>query len=293
MKHTLLLSLTLLAMPFSAYAKDEVSITKVNDRIHVLVSPQGGNVVLSTGEDGAFIIDDQLTPRSEMINAAISAVSEQPVKFVLNTHYHFDHTGGNEFFGEKGAVIVAHDNVRKRLNSKQFITYFGKEMLPTAKAGLPVVTFGESMTLHYNGDDIRVLHVPAAHTDGDVIAYFSGDNVLVGGDVLFHGIYPFIDAEHGGSIDGVIAALTRLLEMADDNTVIIPGHGALMSKADVLAYQIMLVAISDQVRSGIKDGKTLEQVIASKPTAQFDAAIDQSFIAADAFVTLVYEDLSR
>ena len=271
----------------------EVTSVKIRDGMYMLVSPMGGNVVLAAGEDGAFIVDDQLEPRSSIIDAAIKTVGGKPVQFILNTHYHFDHTGGNEHFGDSGAIIMAHDKVRERLSSRQFISYFKREMLPTAKEGLPVVTFSDGMTLHYNGDAVHILHLPAAHTDGDAIAHFQQSNVIAAGDLVFNGLYPFIDAEHGGSVKGVIAGLDTMLGLADADTLIVPGHGPLMNKQELKEYRAMLATVSGRVEEGIRKGKSLQQVIASKPSAEFDAEQAEGIVSPDAFVELLYNDLKR
>lgn len=293
MKHFPLIILALLVIPFSAYAQNDVKITRLKDNIHMLVSPGGGNVVASTGEDGTFIIDDQLTGRSEIIEAAIKSISDQDIKFILNTHYHFDHSGGNEFFGKKNAIIVAHDNVRKRLSTRQFITYFNKELPPLSKAGLPVVTFANDITFYYNGDSIKITHFPAAHTDGDAVAHFTNENIIVAGDLIFNGMYPFIDIEHGGSVEGIIAALDVLLKLADEETLIVPGHGPLMGKVDLQAYRQALATISERVKSAIKEGQTLEQVTIANPTQEFDESMGKGMIGPDTFVSILYEDLRR
>ncbi len=285
--------IALLFVPFSAYAQNDVEIVKIKDGIHMLISPQGGNVAVSSGLDGTFIIDDQLDGRSKIIKNAIKTITDQDTKFILNTHYHFDHTGGNESFGEDGAIIVAHDAVRERLSTKQFITYFKKEMQPLSKAGLPVVTFSKDMNLHYNNDDIQIIHVESAHTDGDAIAYFKNDNVIVTGDTVFNGMYPFIDAEHGGSLKGLLAAQATMLEIADEDTAIIPGHGALMNKADLQAYHDMLTTISGRIETSIKDGKTLEETLDAKPSAEFDEKMGHGIVGPEAFVSFLYKHLSQ
>lgn len=275
----------------SVHAAEGIETIQAKDNLYVLVSPHGGNVTVSVGEDGTFLIDDQLATRSEIIQTAAKEINNQDIKFILNTHYHFDHSGNNEFFGEKDAIIVAHDNVRQRLSTRQFITYFKREMRPMARVGLPTVTFADNMTLHYNNDDIRFIHTPAAHTDGDVIAHFTQINVIVGGDLLFNGFYPFIDSEHGGSIKGLIAGVDVMLVIANSDTVIIPGHGAIMNKGDLQAYRDMLATISADIETAINAGKTLEQTIADKPTAAFDKKLGGGIIPPDAFVTTLYNSL--
>ena len=275
-------------LSFPIYAVEGVDVVKVKDNIHVLISPGGGNVVVSTGEDGTFLIDDQLPGRSELILSAVKEIDQQEIKFVLNTHYHFDHVSGNELFGEQGAVIVAHDNVRQRLSTRQFISYFQKEFLPLNKAGLPTVTISDQMTLHYNNDEIHLFHTPAAHTDGDVVAIFTKANVIVGGDLIFNGRYPLLDVEHGGSIQGLIKGLDKLLAIADDKTIVIPGHGGMMNKSDLQHFRDMLNTISNNVELAINNGKTLAQVIADKPSSNFDEEFGNSIIPGDDLVAAIY-----
>lgn len=292
MKHTPLLILALCLSSFPLHAQEnDIITTKIKDNIHLLISPQGGNVVVSTGNDGAFLIDDQLTGRSDIINATANKISDKDIKFILNTHYHFDHTGGNEYFGNENAVIIAHDNVRTRLSTRQFITHFSKEMQPLSKDGLPTVTFSKDTTLHYNNEEIKIIHFPNAHTDGDAIAHFVGSNVIVTGDTVFNGMYPFIDTEHGGSIYGLLLAQDALLTMANDETIIIPGHGKSMSKADLKSYNTDLKTIAKRIKTAIKNHKTLDQTIASKPTQEFDATMGNGVVTPDDFTSILYKDL--
>ena len=293
MRLMLAIMLAVLVIPVATVADEGIKTVKVNDHLYMLVSPQGGNVLVSSGEDGVFIVDDQLDGHSEAVKAAITAISGGDIQFVLNTHYHFDHTGGNEYFGKEGSIIIAHDNVRKRLSSKQVITYFKKEMPALGKDGLPVVTLEDKLTLHYNGDDVRAIHVPNAHTDGDVIAHFTQQNVLMAGDIIFNEMYPFIDVEHGGTAKGVIAALDVLIGLADKDTVIVPGHGKLMNLEEVKNYRSMLATIAKKVEIGIKAGKMLAAIQADKPTKEFDAYASKTFINPDAFVEIVYNSIAR
>ena len=290
------LTLTLAALsilPATAHAQSNIEITKVSDTIHMLTSPNGGNVTASVGQDGAFIIDDNLPGRSEPLTSAIKSIKDQNINFVLNTHYHNDHTGTNEAFGNQGAIIVAHDNVRTRLSSEQVIEFFNKTVEPLSKEGLPIITFSQDMTLHYNDNDIEITYVPNAHTDGDSIAYFKDENVITAGDALFNGRYPFIDVEHGGTIQGMIAAQDKILEIANDQTAIIPGHGPLTNKAELQGYKNTLSTIADKVEAAIKEGKTLEEIQAMKPTAEFDEKLGGDFIKPDVFVSFVYESLVK
>ncbi len=294
MKFFALIALTLSLFPFTTVqAQENVKIVPIKDNLHMLISPQGGNITVSSGSDGTFIIDDNLQGRAQTITDAIKTFSNKEVKFVLNTHYHFDHTGENEFFGENGAILIAHDNVRKRLASDQFITYFKKNMPALSKAGLPVVTFSNDMGLHYNDDTIQITHLPNAHTDGDALAQFTNKNVIVAGDVIFNGIYPFIDTEHGGTIKGLIGAHDTILSLANDDTIIIPGHGDFMSKTDLIAYRSALFTIMENIEALIANGKTLEETITAKPTSEFDAKLGNGFIPPKDFITTLYNDLNR
>jgi glyoxylase-like metal-dependent hydrolase (beta-lactamase superfamily II) len=290
----LLTLLVCLLVSFSAQAQDnDIEIVKIRDGIHMLINPEGGNITASTGEDGTFIIDDNLEGRGPNITNAVKNLNGQSVKFILNTHYHFDHTGTNESFGGEGAIIVAHDNVRKRLSERQFISFFNKEMPALEKPGLPVITFNEGLNLHYNGDEVQIIHLPGAHTDGDAAAFFKNANVIVAGDIIFNGMYPFIDAQHGGSIKGMLAAQDALLNIADDNTAIIPGHGPLMNKTDLKAYRDALAEITGNIETAIRNGQTLEETLAAKPTAKFDEKLGGGFITPDVFVAFLYEHLNR
>ena len=218
----------------------EIQTLKVADNIHMLVG-SGGNIGAVVGSDGTFIVDDQYAPLTDRIMAALRTISEQPVRFVLNTHWHFDHTGGNENMGKTGAVIVAHENVRKRMSVGQFMTAFNMQVDPAPAIALPVVTFAEDVSFHLNGEKIAVSHVPHAHTDGDAIVAFQNSNVIHMGDCYWNGMYPFVDVESGGSIDGMINAVGNALKMMDDNTKVIPGHGALSNRAELQSFHEMLV----------------------------------------------------
>jgi cyclase len=282
----------LLVAPALAQGFDDVEIKteEIAEGVYMLVG-RGGNIALSVGEESTFMVDDQYAPLTDKIRAAVSAVSEIPVQFVINTHWHGDHTGGNEQLGKAGAVIVAHENVRKRLSTEQFMEFFEKAVPPSPKSALPVITFTRDVKFHLNGDEISAFHVERAHTDGDVVIHFKKVNVIHMGDVYWEGYFPFIDLSAGGSIDGVIAALDHVLPMADEHSIIIPGHGALSDRAGMIAYRKMLVAIRDNVAAQIAKGMSLDEVIASKPTSQFDEEWGQGFIKPDQFTEIVYRSL--
>ena len=274
------------------FSKVEIQTEKLADTVYMMTG-SGGNLGLSVGEDAVFLIDDQFAPLTPKIQAAIAKLSSKPVRFVLNTHWHFDHVGGNENLGKAGALIIAHENVKKRMSVESFIEFFGMKTKPEPKVALPVATFTRDASFHLNGDELVVTHAPRAHTDGDSIVEFRKSNVIHMGDTFFNKMYPFIDTSSGGSVAGVLAAADRVMKMAGDNTKIIPGHGPLGSKADLKAYRDMLVAISASIRGQIKAGKTLEQVVSSKPTATYDEVWGKGFLAPEKFVAMLYGNLIK
>lgn len=274
------------------YSKVVIETHKLAEGIYMLTGA-GGNIGVSAGEDGVAIIDDQFAPLTPKIEEALAKLSAKPARFVINTHWHGDHTGGNENFGKAGAVIVAHDNVRKRMGEKHFSQFFNRETPPSPKDALPVLTFAEDVTLHFNGETLHVFHVDNAHTDGDGLIYFRNANVLHMGDTFFSGMYPFIDAGSGGGIDGAIAAADKVLGMVGAETKIIPGHGPLATRADLEKYRAMLATLRERVTKLIRDGKTLEQAMAEKPTADLDATWAKGFFKPDQIVQMVYLDLKR
>ena len=274
------------------FDKVEIKTQKLSDSIYMLVG-SGGNIGLSVGPDAVFMIDDQYAPLTPKIEAAIKAITSKPVTFVINTHWHGDHTGGNVNMGKAGAIIVAHDNVRKRLSSEQFIDFFRGKVEPMAKEGLPVVTFSQTMNFHLNGDDIAAFHVPNAHTDGDSIIHFKKGNIVHMGDTFFNGFYPFIDYSSGGTPDGFIAAAERVLALSDDQTKIIPGHGPLATKADLIVYRNMLVSTIGKIKALVKQGKTLDEVVAAKPTAEFDERWGKGFVPPAHYIEMITKGLPK
>ena len=270
----------------------EIRVQELRGSVRMLVG-QGGNLAVSAGEDGVFLVDDQFAPLTAKIVDAIRTFSDQPVRFVLNTHWHGDHTGGNENLGKAGAVIVAHENVRRRMSAEQFMEAFGRKVPAAPEDALPVVTFAESVTFHLNGDTIRVTHVDPAHTDGDSLVFFEEANVLHTGDLFFNGRYPFVDLSSGGSFDGVIAAAGVALAMCDDDTKIVPGHGDLATKADYQEYRRVLSTIRDRVKKLIDEGKTQDEVIAAKPCAEWDATWGAGFMRPNVFLAIVYDSLKE
>lgn len=257
------------------FSKVQVKIEKLNASTYMLVG-SGGNIGLSIGDDAVFVIDDQFAPLAPKIKAAIRSLTEKPVKFLVNTHYHGDHTGGNGSFSKEGALIFAQDNVRKRLLAEA-------ETVKNA----PVVTFATDMTFHINGDDLLVHHVPHAHTDGDAFVQFKTGNIVHAGDVFFNGLYPFIDNSSGGSPDGVVAAVDAILAVTDTQSKIIPGHGPLASKADLQAYRDMLATTSARIKA--MAGKPLADVLAAQPSREFDEKWGKGFMPPARFVEQLWK----
>lgn len=274
------------------FDKVEIKTTRLTQNLYLLEG-EGGNIGVSAGDDGVFLIDDQFAPLTARILAAIKTISDKPVRFLINTHWHFDHTGGNENFGKAGAVIVAQDNVKKRLATKTAIEFFKSAYGPTAAAGLPVITFRDTVTFHLNGDEATAIHVPNAHTDGDSIIHFRAGNVVHMGDTYFNGLYPFIDTGTNGSVKGMIVAADRALAITDDTSKIIPGHGPLSNKAELKAYRDMLARVYANVDAMVKARKTLAQVIAARPTKDYDAKWGNGFLRPDQFAEIVYASAAK
>jgi glyoxylase-like metal-dependent hydrolase (beta-lactamase superfamily II) len=297
--HTRILSILFVAtlvgaMPGTAqqdFSSVEIRVTRVADGIYMLMG-SGGSIGLSVGADGAFIVDDQFAPLTDKIKAAISTVTDEPVRWVLNTHWHGDHTGGNENMGSGGALIVAHDNVYKRMNPAEFADLVGNSQQSPA-AALPVVTFDRTLALHWNDEDVFSFHVENSHTDGDVIVFYRGANVVHMGDTFFNGTYPFIDVDSGGNVEGMIASSRRVLGMIDGNTRLIPGHGELAGRAELAAYRDMLTAVRDRVARLIREGRSQDQAVAANPTASFDSDWETSEAGTERFVRLVYRSLTE
>lgn len=296
MMKRLALSATLISFLASAgvalgqrdFSSVEIKTTELADNIYAL-SGAGGNIGVSVGDDGVFVIDDQFAPLSDKILAAIKALSDKPVSYVLNTHWHGDHTGGNENFGAAGAVIVAHQNVRERMSTPQFMKAFGREVPAAAGAALPVVTFSDDVTFYFNGNDIQVMHQPMAHTDGDSIVFFAQANVLHMGDTFFNGFFPFVDQSSGGTLTGLIEAAAHALSLIDDNTQIIPGHGPIAAKADLQKYHAMLMEVKAIIGPLVQAGKSREEVLAANPLQALGERWGNGFMKTGMFTSIVYD----
>lgn len=271
------------------FAQDDVKIepVAVTDQIYMLTG-QGGNLGLFTGQDGTFLIDDQFAPLTDKIISAIKSVGGDLPRFLINTHYHGDHTGGNENFGKQGTLIFSHDNVRDRLANGFFISEFSMKGEPMSPAGLPVVTFSEDISFHLNGDKVQAIHIPHSHTDGDSIIHFSSANVIHAGDVIFSGFYPFIDVSHGGSLKGMIDGVKKILVLSDENTRIIPGHGPLTDAAEVGSYLQMLETAYERLRKLKAEGKTAQEAIEAKPLADLEGEWGDGIFTGDKWIEIIY-----
>ncbi len=289
----LALAASLFASPLAAQAAyDTVKVVpqKVADGLYVLFGA-GGNIGLAVGSDATFLIDDQFAPLTPKITAAVAGITASPVKFLLNTHWHGDHTGGNEHLGQAGVLIFAHDNVRQRMSTPQFIARLKQNVPASPAIALPVVTFNDSTTFHLNGEDIVAFHVRNAHTDGDVMVHFRKANVVHTGDVFVRYGFPFIDASSGGTVLGTIAAVERLLAATNADTKFIPGHGPVSTRADVERYRTMLVTVRDRVAAAVKAGKAPEAYFATHPLADLDPEWGKGFISGDVFVETLFREL--
>lgn len=288
--------LTLLFLPLCAFSQwDEVTITPTPLRDSVyLLEGRGGNIVISIGSDGVFMVDAQYAPLSDKILATVSTLTDRPLRCLFNTHWHGDHTGGNANMHQAGALIVAHENVRKRMSTQQFMQSLNRTVPASPTAALPVVTFAEDIELHFNGQDILGFHAhTGAHTDGDALVYFQQANIIHTGDVFFSGKFPFIDRSSGGHIDGMINFCNAILMLADEETIIVPGHGPLSTRQDLATYVEMLRDLRTKVAVALKAQKTLDEVLAAQLTAPYPADYGQGFINDQQIITFIYQSLSE
>ena len=271
------------------FSKVEMKVQKVAGSVY-MIEGAGGNIGASVGDDGIVMVDDEFLPLADKIEAALKGITDKPVKVVLNTHWHGDHTGGNPHFGEK-APIVAQENVRKRLVTGG-TTKFGSTP-PAPKSALPIITFEDKVSVHLNGEDIRAIHFPNGHTDGDSVIFFTQSNVVHMGDDFFNGgIFPFIDIDSGGSVQGMIAGDEKVLAEIPDDVKIIPGHGPLATKDDLRKFVQVLKETSAAVQAGINKGKTLDQLKNEKVLAKWDSW-GQGFIKTDMFTEILYDSLKK
>jgi len=271
------------------FSKVQMKATKVAGNVYMLEGA-GGNIGVSVGEDGLLIVDDQFAPLADKIRAALKGIADKKLKFILNTHWHGDHTGGNIAFGPE-ATIIAHDNVRKRLATEQKSTVFNTTTPASPKEALPVITFDQSLSVHFNGEDIRAIHFPHGHTDGDSVIFFSASNVVHLGDDFFAGRFPFVDLESGGSVEGLVKNIGELVNKIPADAKLIPGHGPISTLDDLKSYHRMLQQTTEIVRGKIAAGKTLDQIKSEGLPAEWKPW-GEGFIKTDRWVETIYKSLT-
>lgn len=293
MKKFLLLTVVLLfavsAHAQTDFSKVEIKATKVAGNVYMLQG-SGGNIGVSVGDDGLLIVDDQFAPLADKIRAALKGIADKKLRFILNTHWHGDHTGGNIAFGPE-ATIIAHDNVRKRLATEQKSAVFNNTTPASPKEALPVITFNDSLSVHFNGEDIRAIHFPHGHTDGDSVIFFSASNVVHLGDDFFAGRFPFVDLESGGSVEGLVKNIGELIGKIPADAKLIPGHGPISTLDDLKSYHRMLQQTTEIVRGKIAAGKTLDQIKTEGLPAEW-APWGAGFIKTDRWVETIYKSLT-
>jgi glyoxylase-like metal-dependent hydrolase (beta-lactamase superfamily II) len=272
------------------WSKVEIKVHKVNGNVYMLQGV-GGNIGVSVGPDGILIVDDQYAPLADKIKAALKTLGEGKLKFVLNTHWHGDHTGGNVAFGPE-APVIAHDNVRKRLATAQKSEVFKSTTPASPKEALPVITFGHSVTIHFNGEEIRAIHFPTGHTDGDSIIFFTASNVVHMGDHFFAGRFPFVDLDSGGNVEGFTKNVGDVIAKLPAGVKIIPGHGPLSTPDDLKLFHRMLLETTDIVRKKMASGKTLEQIKTEGLPDEWKSW-GTGFIKTDLWIETIHRSLSR
>jgi cyclase len=284
----ILLALTSLSLfAQQDFSKVQIKPEKVRDNIHML-NGSGGNIGLFKTEKGWLMIDDQFAPLHDKIMAAIAKIGEGPVEFLINTHWHFDHTGGNELLGKKGSIIVAHENVRKVMSKDQVIKAFNRQIPAASKEALPIITFTKDMKFHLNNEEIQVFHSENAHTNGDSIIHFKKANVFHVGDTFFNGIYPFIDTDRHGSVTGMINSADRVLKLMNKDTLIIPGHGPLAKPKDLRKFRDMLKEVRSALKPYAKKKTPLKEVIAADPLKKLNEKWGKGFLKPGIFIGIVY-----
>ena len=271
------------------FSKVEIKTSKIADNFFTLEG-QGGMIGVLVGPDGVFMVDTQFAPLSDKIAAAVKAITPQPIKFVVNTHVHGDHTGGDENFGKMGATIISREELRFRLANPNPQAN-GAPGVPMAAAGLPKQTYRDTLTLHMNGEEVQLIAVPRAHTDGDTMVYFRGLDIIMTGDFYRSIQYPNVDRNNGGSVQGLLDGLGAVIGRAGPNTKIIPGHGPTVDRAAVAAHRDVALAIRNRVAALVAQGKTEDEVVAAKVNADLDARVQQPAMTGERFVRQVYADL--
>ena len=268
------------------FSKVEIKVSKVAGTVYMLQGA-GGNIGVSAGDDGIVVVDDQYAPLAPKIRAALATITNKPIKFILNTHYHGDHTGGNAEFSKDG-TIIAHENVRKRLQNGTVV--MGNATPPAPKEALPIVTFNDRATVHVNGEDIRAVHMPHGHTDGDAVIWFTQSNVVHMGDDFFNGMFPFVDMDNGGTVRGMATDVEAVVAQIKDDTKVIPGHGPLGNRSTLRAFAEMLRGSLAAVDAAMRSGKTLDQIKSEKVLAPWDKW-GTGFIKTDRWADTLYREL--
>jgi cyclase len=269
----------------------QVKVTQLTSHLYLLHG-SGSNTVASIGPDGTLLVDSEFAPVAPKLKLALDALGAKPVRVVIDTHYHPDHSGGNGAFSRDGAIVVAQENTRARLLASQYSYYWGRANNPPPPESLPTMTFDRALTLHFNGEEIKLIHNRPAHTDTDAIVYFRSSNVVLMGDLFLMGLYPYIDIQARGTIDGYFPALDEVLDMIDDKTKVVPGHGPVADRAQLKAYRDMLKTVRDRVAGQVSQGASLEQIIASHPSQEFDDAWASNRVGPEGFVAMIYQSLT-
>lgn len=271
------------------YEKVEIKAEMAGEGVYMLVGA-GGNIGVCIGEDGALLVDSQFAEMNEKITAAIKALKDVPIRYVLNTNWHYDHVSGNKPLAEGGAIIIAQTDTRKRMITEQYFPLFDNKVPPYPKAALPTMTFAKSITLNFNGGDIHAFHIEKAHSDSDIVIHFKNANVIHTGDIVFSAGFPFIDLFHGGSVEGMIKAADQIIKMMDEETKIIPGHGPLTDREGLKKCRDLIIAVRDRVKKLIDEGQSLEEILAANPTEGFE--MEGPGVPAEMFVRIIYNDLT-
>ena len=297
MKHLLAATFSVIAAISLLAQGDKESEVKIEsiqvaDRIYMLTG-QGGNIGLAIDDDYTLLIDDQFAPLSKSIQAEITKLTDKPIRYLLNTHFHYDHTDGNENFSSSVDMIVAHENVRKKLKKGTVIQPFGKVMEPYPQSALPALTYSEKLSLYQSGEAIELLHFANAHTDGDTAVLFKDSNVIHAGDILFSGMYPFIDVSNGGDVYGYIVAQEAVLALANDQTKIIPGHGPLSNKADMTRDSEMLKDVVAIVESELAAGETPEEIATNSKILGYEPSYGQGWLDTKTFIEILCSGLKE
>ena len=272
------------------YSKVEITTEQLSDHIYLLYGA-GGNLAFLTGEQSTFVVDGQYEPMAKRIQETIRSISDRPIEYMLNTHWHGDHTGGNAMYADAGTTLMAHQNVRKRMREGRSKMAAGREIPPAPAKALPVVTFSDEMELYFEGEPILIFHVHQAHTDGDALVYFPQSNVMHMGDTYFQGRFPFVDVNSGGHIDGYFEAIYRTLFLINDDTKIVPGHGKLSNRRELMQWRDDLMNIRNAVQTGIDVGKSLEEIQEMNPTKGYETMGENWFIDGARFTEAVYRSL--